>query len=515
MPQPGCPFGRPLRVLADLSHAADGFVGIAQDMRLIFDMLAQLPGVELAGLLMPTGRHDLPRITRDTSDDPAVMSGVLHWMSRNWTTRPYPRRLGMLLEAPHLFRTDHALAKLRPADRTAALWRILFSKTLPPSHRALILEQEFYATDLSVMRIIDRTMRLPRLPPKRLAADGFDFALFCMPRPVRLPQGVRQIVRFHDAVPVTDTDTVPTWHAGVAHQRLVRLCAPDAIFVCNSDQSRADLAQLDPRRAELAEVIPCALAPPPGADTPTIPAASIVEGRRTWRALPGGEEPRIVPSFEPGSRYVLAVSTLEPRKNYPGLIHAWERVINRADPSLKLVIVANPGWLEEPVLRSMAPHIRQGRIAHLAGLPPDELVSLTRQATCFAFPSFNEGFGYPPLEALQCGAPCVISDIPVFRWIFGEAAVFVDPYDTETIADGIEALTSAPGHEERRAALAAHAPAVLERFRPAVIADRWAALLERHRRAPGWRAARETKTRYDGPHGDAPGNGAVSPVPGP
>lgn len=469
------------RVLVDLSHAADGYVGIAQDTRLIFDMLAGLDTVAVSGLLMPTGRHDLPRIGPHTASDPAAMAAVLHWMSRNWATRSYPRRLGRVLEARNLARTEYRLAQLRPSDRTGALWRVLFEKTLPPSHRARILAQEFYATDLSVMRIIDQAMRLPRFPLKRLDAAGFDYVFFCMPRPVRLPQGVRQLVRFHDAVPVTDTDTVASWNIGAIHQQLVRRCAPDAVFVCNSEQSREDLVALDPRRAELAEVIPCALAPAPD-DAPVIPAASIIEGRRVWRALAGGAEPAEVPRFDPGSRYVLAVSTMEPRKNFPGLIRAWDRIINRSDPELKLVIVANPGWLEQPVLKAMAPHVRQGRIAHLAGLPTDELVSLVRQAACFAFPSFNEGFGYPPLEALQSGTPCVVSDIPVFRWIFRDAAVFVDPYDAESIAQGIERMAVLPGRDALRAELAAHAPSVLERFRPETVAGRWADLLERRRR---------------------------------
>lgn len=472
---------RRARVLVDLSHAADGYVGIAQDTRLIFDMLAGLDGVQPAGLLMPTGRHDLPRIGPRSGDDPAVIAGVLHWMSRNWDTRTYPRYRRRALEARDALRGEHRLVQLRPSDRTGALWRILFEKTLPPAHRDRILAQEFYATDLSVMRVITRAMTLPKLPPKRLAAEGFDYAFFCMPRPVRLPPGVRQLVRFHDAVPVTDTDTVSSWRDGATHQALVRQCVPDAVFVCNSEQSRDDLVALDARRAELAEVIPCALAPAPS-EAPKIAAASIVEGRRVWRALPDGVEPPDLPRFEPGTRYVLAVSTMEPRKNYPGLIRGWERVINRSDPKLKLVIVANPGWLEKPVLKAMAPHVRTGRIVHLAGLPHDELVSLTRQAACFAFPSFNEGFGYPPLEALQNGAPCVVSNIPVFRWTFGEAAVFVDPYDPESIAEGIERLAVLPGHEALRAELAARAPAVLARFRPETVAERWATLLERHLR---------------------------------
>ena len=479
------------RVLVDLSHAAAGYVGIAQDVRMIFSMLADLPGVDVAGLLMPTGRHDLPRIGPKLRSPNAMTAGVLHWMARNWESRSYPRmfgRIGRLLESRHALRSDYALLRLSPSERTAAIWRVLFEKTLPPDRRAHILAHDFYATDLSVMRIIDRLMLLPGLPPKRLAADGFDFVFFCMPRPVRLPPGVRQLVRFHDAVPVTDTDTVSSWRTGVAHQRLVEACDPAAVFVCNSPQTLEDLAGLDPRRAERARVVPCAIAPLPD-HIPAIPFATILDSRRSFRALgKSATEPKNLPPPDARPRYVLAISTLEPRKNYPGLIRGWERVLARSDPELRLVIVANSGWLEEPVLRAMAPHVRRGRILHLEGLPYDELVSLMRQAACFAFPSFNEGFGYAPLEALQAGTPCVVSDIPVFRWIFGDGAVYVDPYDPEAIAGGIERLTTAPGHEDLRRELLARREGVIDRFRPSVVRQQWAALLDELKRPAPARA---------------------------
>lgn len=477
----------PLRVLVDLSHAADGYVGIAQDVRLIFDMLARLPGVAPTGLLMPTGRHDLPRLD---PDDAASAAAVLHWMARNWESHRFPRllgRLGPVTDLPRLLRRRHGLIPLRLPQRSGALWRVLFEKTLAPERREAVLRCPFLATDLSVMRIIDRAMLLPHLAPKLLDACGFDAVLFCMPRPVRLPPGVRQIVRFHDAVPLTDIDTVSGWRIAVAHRRLVRLCSPDAVFVCNSPQSVEDLALLDPSRAERAQVIPCALPEPAEA---ALPVAAIVASRRSFRALGAAAgPPQGLAPLDGEPRYVLTVSTLEPRKNYPNLIRAWERVVQRHDPELKLVIVANRGWREDVILREMAPHVRAGRILHLQDVPREELAALARAATCFAFPSFGEGFGYPPLEAMQAGTPAVVSDIPVFRWLLGDAALFVDPYDVEAIAAGIARLVdSGNAGAALRADLLARAPAVLARFAPGVVAAHWAALLDTVRATPKVRA---------------------------
>lgn len=468
------------RVLVDLSHAADGYVGVAQDLRLIFSMLAGLPRVEVSGLLMPTCRHDLPTLRAGRADEAALTASVLHCMERNWQTpprRPFPLSL---LQSAQLFRQiarhSHALVPVADPGQLNALWRVLFAKTLAPELRPMLQQQSYFATDLSVSGIIDRVAHLPVALPKRLDADGFDAVLFCMPRPVRLPPGVRQIVRFHDAVPVTDTDTVAGWKLGMAHSRLVRHCAADAIFVCNSPQSREQLGHLDPARAERAVVIPCAVAPPLAEDAGIVPAL-VAARHATFRAV-GGAAPAGWRPPAADFRYVLSVSTLEPRKNFPGLVRAWERVAVRSDPELHLVIVGSAGWREDAALAAMRPGVASGRVLHLQNVPPDELQALMRGAACFAFPSFNEGFGYSPLEAMQAGAPCLVSDLPVFRWIFGDAVLYADPYDTESIARGIERLTG-PTRATLAEAFRARAEPVLARFRPEAVAEAWGALLER------------------------------------
>ena len=477
-------------MLVDLSHAADGYVGVAQDLRLIFSMLCELHGIELAGLLMPTARHDLPRVRPNRPDGPAVTAGVLHWMERNWArpeARPFPLSVLQYVQMiRHIVTTQHAMVPLADSSQLNAVWRILFARTLAPEQRARVLAQRYFATDLSVSAIIDRCAHLPWPMRTYLDARGFDAVLFCMPRPVRLPRGVRQIMRFHDSVPVTDVDTVVNWKIAMAHSRLVRACDPDAIFVCNSPQSRADLISLDPTREARAVVIPCALAAartaPDGAST-----ATVILRHATFRALRdgadlgGGERARTPPAWErpeENMRYVLAVSTLEPRKNYTSLVRAWERVAARRDPGLKLVIVGGSGWREETVLRHMAPHVETGQIYHLHNVPTEDLQTLMREAACFASVSYNEGFGYSPLEASQAGAPCLISDLPVFRWIFGEGAVYADPYDVDSIAAGIERLTCLPSSASLVADLRARAESVLARFRPGVVGQAWGELLE-------------------------------------
>jgi glycosyltransferase involved in cell wall biosynthesis len=250
------------------------------------------------------------------------------------------------------------------------------------------------------------------------------------------------------------------------------------LFICNSPQSRDDLCLLDPSRESQAVIIPCALAPPvPAEQPPDLP--SVLRDRRSWRALGGAPHGGPAnPAADPADPwpFVLAVSTLEPRKNFPGIVRAWERV-TRALPTLRLVVVGNPGWNEADALAAMRPHVATGRLLHLEHVPADELRALMRSAICLVFPSFNEGFGYPPLEAMQSGTPSVVADIPVLRWTLGEAALFADPYDVEHVAAQIQMLACGTNRDAIRQALLQRQEAVVSRFRPAAVALQWAALL--------------------------------------
>ncbi len=134
--------------------------------------------------------------------------------------------------------------------------------------------------------------------------------------------------------------------------------------------------------------------------------------------------------------YVLAVGTLEPRKNLARTIAATARL------GIELRIAGPPGW---GGIERHGDHVRW-----LGYVDDGELAALYRGARCVAYPSLYEGFGIPVLEAMACGAPVVTSRGGACEEIAGGAATLVDPLDVASIAAGIEAAVPGRGVERAR-----------------------------------------------------------------
>ncbi|RMD60365.1 glycosyltransferase family 1 protein [Candidatus Parcubacteria bacterium] len=138
--------------------------------------------------------------------------------------------------------------------------------------------------------------------------------------------------------------------------------------------------------------------------------------------------------------FLLAVGTLEPRKNLLMLLRAFCDAKQR-DPEFphKLVLVGKQGWLRN---REFSDLVRSSHEILLTGyVPQEELPALYAGAEIFLFPSLYEGFGLPLLEAFASGVPVLASDIPVHREVCGEAAVLIPPTQTDLWRDTILALT--------------------------------------------------------------------------
>ncbi len=133
--------------------------------------------------------------------------------------------------------------------------------------------------------------------------------------------------------------------------------------------------------------------------------------------------------------YILAVGTVQPRKNIRRLIEALDALISTHDVSLALA--GQPAWLSDPILEAAAAR----DYVHVLGFVADEdLPALYRQAAVFAFPSLYEGFGLPPLEAMACGTPVVASNASSIPEAVGDAGLLIDPLDVRALTHALDRL---------------------------------------------------------------------------
>ncbi|MEP7286199.1 MAG: glycosyltransferase family 1 protein [Chloroflexota bacterium] len=139
------------------------------------------------------------------------------------------------------------------------------------------------------------------------------------------------------------------------------------------------------------------------------------------------------------SPFILAVGTVQPRKNYERLIHALA-ALPAEHQAVHLVIAGGRGWLQAPIYAAVEKLGLSERV-HFIGFADDaDLPALYSAAHCTAFPSLYEGFGLPILESMACGTPVVTANVSSLVEVAGEAALLVDPHSTEQITAALARL---------------------------------------------------------------------------
>jgi glycosyltransferase involved in cell wall biosynthesis len=216
----------------------------------------------------------------------------------------------------------------------------------------------------------------------------------------------RQVSTFHDLFVLTGDYSTPEFRERFAAQARDAAAASDLIIAVSAFTA----GQLE--------------------DLLHIPASRI-------RVVHHGVVPRVLPDL-PREKMVLCTGAIQRRKNQAALVRAFTAM----PPDWRLVLAGSEGFEASETLAEIDKSPNRERIQITGYIPDVELAVLYAQASIFAFPSLDEGFGMPILEAMAAGIPVLTSNRPSMREVAGDAALFVDPTNDEPIKANLRELAS-------------------------------------------------------------------------
>lgn len=257
-------------------------------------------------------------------------------------------------------------------------------------------------------RVVQGAWKTVGFPPFDLfsgRADVFHFPNFIRPP---LMRGA-SVVTIHDAAFLRFPETIESKNYRYLSSCIRKTVAKADAIICVSSFTANEIADLLKVPATKLKVIPSGL-------SENLRRASIgdIQAMRKRLQL---ERP-----------YLLSVGTLEPRKNYPFLIDLFEQLDFDGD----LVIAGMKGWKTDGIFDRRNRSSRRERVRLLEYVDERDLAALYSEAEVFVIPSLYEGFGFPPLEAMQCGTPVVAAAAGSLPEVLGDAALMVKGFDAES-----------------------------------------------------------------------------------
>jgi glycosyltransferase involved in cell wall biosynthesis len=514
-------------VLLEMRPAFDGYAGIPQEVRLLFRGLRMLESIQVAGMMQLSHRI----LARGTVAKNKVFNSV--FMTQAQRLNRYSRVVISAAERPFSTLADWFLALMERHFSALFLtlqtilgmgrirlstfqtkhfedfiWRSMFAKTLPASDFELVTgaTQMVCQTPWNTMHAVGlNTFRLFLRPRyAKLDTTGIDVFIGQTPYPARVSRGTAFVIRYHDALPIFMPHTIPdkARHQATHFYALMSNVRSGAYFACVSDATRNDLLKLFPQAAPRAVTLHNMVSHHYFLDQASTAAqvAGIIRSR-LYTADNDGKQLDIAPKFltlrekenfyskhlgEKEFKYLLIVSTIEPRKNHARLLAAWEAAKADIDPAIKLVVVGTLGWNCEALTTDFKSWIDRGQLFMLNGVPAPDLRVLYRHATATVCPSLGEGFDFSGVEAMRSGGVVIASDIPVHREIYADAAEFFNPYSTASLVESLQKVIYAPDAVQVQQTLRELGQVVAARYLPENILPQWERFLARVVKEKRW-----------------------------
>jgi glycosyltransferase involved in cell wall biosynthesis len=275
-------------------------------------------------------------------------------------------------------------------------------------------------TLLYSLRFFERTFH--RFDPRSLPETGiFHSSFYSLPRRSKIAKKLQRFLTIYDLVPVL----APQFFGNMRHflHDILASIQPDDWVLCISEATKNDFCdylKFDPARVFVS----------PLAASPDIfyPCSS-----------PNAIKSTLARYNIPDAPYVLSLNTLEPRKNIDHTIRCFMRLVREQHlDNLNFVLVGPTGWDYGKILDTIREDpLLKNRIILTGYVPDEDLAPLYSGSLAFAYMSLYEGFGLPPLEAMQCGVPVITSNTSSLPEVVSSAGIMLDPQDEDGLCNAM------------------------------------------------------------------------------
>jgi glycosyltransferase involved in cell wall biosynthesis len=262
-------------------------------------------------------------------------------------------------------------------------------------------------------------------------ANVFHSSFYQLPPQIKNAPHLCRFITVYDMIPVLYPQYFNNDPNHILHEILASL-GPEDYVIAISEATRNDVCEY--LKIAPSRVFVTPLAADPKTFYPCRDAERQKQARDTYNI--------------PDAPYLLTLSTLEPRKNMDHVIRCFARLVQEGElGNTNLVLAGSKGWDFERIFGAMAAKSVEGRIIWTGRVADEDLAALYSGALAFTYMSHYEGFGLPPLEAMQCGTPVITSNTSSLPEVVGDAGVMLAPDD----ADGwCQALLDIYRHSDRR-----------------------------------------------------------------
>ena len=506
------------KILIEMRPAFEGYAGIPQETRLLFSTITKLDEFEVDGLFQGGQAHiNLSPGTKKKAwfrrkQHPSRQYGIYSKVIISLKEKPYRsfieeilnyfkiRAEALALKGSILTNYKIKTTEFKTESFEDFIWRTLFAKTLPSSEFSTIVAKNYQVLSLSwhgmhKAGLSTLSWWFHVIYPK-LDLGDIDIFIGQTPYPARVTSKTKMVIRYHDAIPIFLPHTINevSEHQATHLYALEGNVKSGAWFACVSEATRQDLLKMHPEVADRAVTIHNTVSPHYfREETPFERVRGIIRSRIYGfdsNAKGLGLSPEFLNLreqetffkrnlFDKEFKYLLVVSTIEPRKNHGRAIAAWEILKEEIDPTIKMVIVGTLGWGYKDVVKGLRTWIDRGELFMLNAVPAPDLRVLYRHAAATICPSVQEGFDFSGVEAMRSGGIAVASDIPVHREIYEDAAEYFDPYSTKSTVECLKRVLYTPNAEAIRERMEKRGDQIARRYKQDQIQPKWEEFLKK------------------------------------